>query len=74
MSRYLITRHGCNAANQHMTPRMDVAVVDADNAAAAVDKAGKTVIVYANQRLTAIHVNSAGRRVADFELLGAAYR
>lgn len=67
MNRYLITRHGSNAANQSMTLRMDVAIVLAPTSCDAVNKALDTVTVYNNQRLSAIHVNSAPARVRAFE-------
>jgi len=63
---YLVTRHGMNRANQHLVERMDVAIVEATSAEEAAKVASLLVTVYANQLLTARHVNSCPARAAAF--------
>jgi hypothetical protein len=72
MTSYAVYRYGCNAANQSMTPKMLVAIVEASNSeeAAAVDapeqlsvhspataKLAPAVTVWANQFLSALPVS-----------------
>jgi hypothetical protein len=65
MAKYLIYRYGSNAANQHLTPKMPVAVVEAESHEEAVqavydydnerivDRLTESLTVYNNQYLTA---------------------
>ncbi len=50
---YVVFRHGCNSANQSMTPVMPVGIWTAGTRQAAIDAAHKDVMVYDNQYLTA---------------------
>lgn len=53
---FVVVRHGANAANQSMTPKTVVAVVDAADAKQALDKAKAAggFTLYANQFLEAV--------------------
>ena len=61
MSAYIVTRHGCNAANQSMTPAMVVGTYDAANSQAAIAAAKEDVTVYANQYLSALPYSRASK-------------
>ena len=49
---YLVTRHGSNAANQHLCQSMDVATVEARTPRQALERARDLVDCYNNQHLT----------------------
>ena len=51
MTSYLIYRKGSNAANQSMTPKMAVGIVDAVDYDTALRIAGEQIKCYANQNL-----------------------
>lgn len=51
MTSYLIYRHGSNAANQSMTPKMAVGIVEAETYDEARRIACEQVNCYANQHL-----------------------
>lgn len=59
MTSYLIYRHGSNAANQSMTPKMAVGIVEADTYDEARRIAGEQVNCYANQHLELVAEDDA---------------
>lgn len=71
MARFIIRRHGSNAANQSMTPVMVLGTVEAVDADAARSAAAERWTCYNNQRFEAIDL--AGRtRKADREAAATA--
>lgn len=61
MNQYIVYRHGCNSANQSMTPVMAIGIWKATTRAVAIVKARREVIVYNNQHLTAKPVSRASK-------------
>ena len=62
---YIVTRHGSNAANQSMTPEMDVGSVEAANRREACRLMADEVTVYNNQFLSAKLLSRATRSEID---------
>lgn len=54
MANFLVYRNGSNAANQSMTPRMAVAIIEALDADAARKIAEENLTFYANQTSEAV--------------------
>lgn len=76
MTCYVVIRHGCNAANQHMTPRLVLGLVEAPSPAKALEKAAEQWTCYVNQRFEVIpwgKAPRADRRAADEAVLAAKY-
>lgn len=71
MTQYAIYRYGSNAANQHLCEKMIVAVVEAKNREAAVEKAKRetAITVYNNQQLSAVPMSRVPKaeRIAAYE-------
>lgn len=67
MSRFLIYRHGSNAANQHLCNKMAVAIVRAESVEDARRVAEENVVFYANQ--TSEAVSEADADPADWNFV-----
>lgn len=61
MNQYIVYRHGCNKANQSMTPIMAVGIWKASTRTEAIAKASQDVIVYNNQHLSAKPISRASK-------------
>jgi hypothetical protein len=61
MTSYLIYRHGSNSANQSMTPKAAIAIVEAANGEEAKRIASENHTVYNNQYLEAVPESKANK-------------
>lgn len=61
LTNYLIYRHGSNAANQSMTNKLPIAIIEETSKENAVAKALKEHTCYANQFLSAVTESKANK-------------
>lgn len=66
--RYLIYRHGSNAANQSMVLKSPVGIFQADSAAEAIEIAAKERTVYNNQYLSAVEETDPELDIGDWNI------
>jgi len=59
---YAVYRHGSNAANQSMCPKMLVGTIEAINRKEACERMASRVTVYSNQWLSAIPFSRLGKK------------
>ena len=60
--KYVVYRHGSNAANQHMCNKMIVGTIEARNRKEACRLMSEKVTVYRNQWLSAIPFSRLGKK------------
>lgn len=62
---WIVTRHGSNAANQSMTPKLILGSVEAETETEARELASAEFHCYANQFLSLEHFNDAGAEACN---------